>query len=191
MALVKTVASSAPMVARPKAISTTGTRSVRPGAASHKPHSPTTSSTEKKAIHGLRVWLGIGDGAEHRRERRGDQLGDAGGVGPQRRAARRIGHEAVDEIGREQEGDDERVEGLRRPVEQHPADQRALARRLATLARFARPATGARRHRARSDGWAARSGRPRPGGKCLARILPQRSMARMKPSVACRARDDW
>ncbi len=93
----------------------------------------------------------VGDGAEHGRKRRGDQLGNAGGIGPQRRAARRIVHEAVDEIGREQEGDDERVERLRRPVEQHPADQRALARRPRTWPPGAR-ATGARRHRARSDG---------------------------------------
>ena len=56
MALVNTVASSAPITARPKAISTSGTRSVRPGAASHRPHMPTTSSTEKTAIHGLRGW---------------------------------------------------------------------------------------------------------------------------------------
>ena len=102
------------------------------------PHIPTTSSTEKKAIHGLRGLAGIGDGAEHRRKRCGDQLGDAGGVGPQRRAARRIGHEAVDEIGREQEGDDERVERLGRPVEQHPADQRALSCRLGAASSVAR-----------------------------------------------------
>ena len=58
MALVKTVASSAPMVARPKAMQhQRRTRSVRPGAASHRPNSPTTSSTEKKAIQGLRFWL--------------------------------------------------------------------------------------------------------------------------------------
>ncbi len=56
MALVNTVASSAPITARPKAISTTGTRSVAPGWASHRPHMPATSSTEKKAIHGFRLW---------------------------------------------------------------------------------------------------------------------------------------
>ena len=67
---------------------------------------------------------GIGDGAEDRRKDRSDQLGAAGGIGPQRGAKRRILDEAVHEIGREQEGDDEGVEGLRRPVEQHPAGER-------------------------------------------------------------------
>ena len=43
------------------------------------------------------------------------------------RAKRRVADEAVHEIGREQEGDDQRVEWLGRPVEQHPADERALA----------------------------------------------------------------
>ena len=66
---------------------------------------------------------GIGDGAEDRREKRCNQLGAAGGIGPQRGAKRRIADEAVHEIGAEQEGDDERVEGLRRPVEQHPAGE--------------------------------------------------------------------
>ena len=60
-------------------------------------------------------------------ERCGDQLADAGGIGPQRGTARRIVHEAVHEVGREQEGDDEGVEGLRRPIEQDPAEQRELA----------------------------------------------------------------
>ena len=54
MALVNTVASSAPMVAMAKEISTSGSRSMRPGAASQSPHMPTTSSTEKAAIQGLR-----------------------------------------------------------------------------------------------------------------------------------------
>ena len=54
MALLKTVASSAPMVASPNDKSTSGTRSVRPGTASQSPASPTTSRTEKPAIHGLR-----------------------------------------------------------------------------------------------------------------------------------------
>ena len=82
----------------------------------------------------LAVLARVGDGAEHGRKRGGDQLGNAGGIGPQRGALRRIGHETVDEIGREQEGDDEGVERLRRPVEQHPADQRALSRLLRELA---------------------------------------------------------
>ncbi len=105
----------------------------------------------------LAVLARVGDGAEHGRKRGGDQLGNAGGVGPQRRAPRRIGHEAVDEIGGEQEGDDEGVERLRRPVEQHPADQRALSRPRGRRPGFR--ATDGRRHRARSDGWAARYGR--------------------------------
>ena len=54
MALVNTVASSAPMVARPKEISTSGASPISPGIANHSPHSPTKSSTEKAAIHGLR-----------------------------------------------------------------------------------------------------------------------------------------
>ena len=127
----------------------------------------------------------IGDGAEHRRKRRGDQFGDAGGVGPQRRAMRRIGHEAVDEIGREQEGDDERVERLRRPVEQHPADQRALSRRAPTLAPLQLEAGYGRPYSSSTIRWLGSSFRSAlPGGKCLARILPQRSTARTKPSVA-------
>ena len=134
---------------------------------------------------GLAVLARIGDGAEHRRKRRGDQLGDAGGIGPQRRAMRRIGHEAVDEIGREQEGDDERVERLRRPIEQHPADQRALSCQLRRL-RALQPAAGyGRPYSSSTIRWLGSSFRSaRPGGKCLARILPQRSTARTKPSVA-------
>ncbi len=54
MALLNTVASSAPMVASAKDNNTRGTRSIRPGRASQSPHSPNTSSTEKPAIHGLR-----------------------------------------------------------------------------------------------------------------------------------------
>ena len=54
MALVKTVASSAPMVATAKETSTSGRRSILPGAARKSPQQPATSRTEKAAIHGLR-----------------------------------------------------------------------------------------------------------------------------------------
>jgi len=57
MALVNTVESSAPTVATPKAMSTIGTRSVRPGMASQRPQRPATSRTEKAAIQGFRRWL--------------------------------------------------------------------------------------------------------------------------------------
>src|SRR4029453_4082654 len=53
MALVNTVASSAPMVARPKEISTSGASPISPGIANQSPHSPTKSSTVKAAIHGF------------------------------------------------------------------------------------------------------------------------------------------
>ncbi len=54
MALVKTVASSTPIIASPKEISTTGIRSCCPGTANHKPHSPTTRSAENPPIQGFR-----------------------------------------------------------------------------------------------------------------------------------------
>ncbi len=55
MALVNTVASSAPMVAMPKEISTTGRSHISPGIANHRPLKPATSSTENPAIQGLRA----------------------------------------------------------------------------------------------------------------------------------------
>ena len=54
MALVKTVASSAPIVASTKHTSTTGRKRISPGIASHSPSNPITSTTEKPAIQGLR-----------------------------------------------------------------------------------------------------------------------------------------
>ena len=103
---------------------------------------------------------GIGDRAEDRREKRCNQLGAAGGIGPQRGAKRGVSNKAVHEIGAEQEGDDERVERLRRPVEQHPAGQSERTGAFGRLAPDAAlPLTRTSGHRARSDGWAARSGR--------------------------------
>ena len=84
MALVKTVASSAPMVATANEMSTSGRRSIRPGAARKSPQQPATSSTEKAGDPRLARKPCVGDGAEHRRDGGGDELADAGGVGPQR-----------------------------------------------------------------------------------------------------------
>ncbi len=56
MALVNTVASSAPTIATAKHRSTTGSIVMSPGAANHSPAQPTMSKTEKPAIHGLRGW---------------------------------------------------------------------------------------------------------------------------------------
>ncbi len=126
MALVNTVASSAPMRGKPEGDEHDRRKIGASGSGKPQTAEPDNEHDGEDGDPGLARLAGIGDGAEHRREHRGDQLGDAGGIGPQRRAPRRIGHEAVDEIGREQKGDDERVEGLRRPIEQHPAEQRAL-----------------------------------------------------------------
>ena len=90
MALLNTVASSAPMMARPKERSTSGAMSVRPGAASHKPAQADDQQHREAGDPRLATQTCIGDGAEHRREQRRDQLGDAGGVGPQRGAERGI-----------------------------------------------------------------------------------------------------
>ena len=54
MALLNTVASSAPMMASAKDRSTSGGKPISPGTASHSPRNPTTSTTEKPAIHGFR-----------------------------------------------------------------------------------------------------------------------------------------
>ena len=154
MALLNTVASSAPMMARAKERSTSGAMPVCPGTASHSPHKPNDQQHGETGDPRLPREAGIGDGAENRRKDRRDQLGAAGGIGPQRGAERRILDEAVHEIGREQEGDDEGVEGLRRPVEQHPAGKRERAGPLRRLGP-ALPFTLTSGHRARSDDWAA------------------------------------
>ena len=54
MALVKTMANSAPMVASAKATSAMATASGSPGTANHSAAEPATSSTENAAIQGLR-----------------------------------------------------------------------------------------------------------------------------------------
>ena len=48
-------------------------------------------------------------------------------IAPQRLPARAVADDDVGEVGREQEGQDQRVEGLRRPVEQHPGDAGACS----------------------------------------------------------------
>ncbi len=54
MALVKTVANSAPIVPMAKATSARVTAPSAPGAANHSVNEPATSITEKPAIHGFR-----------------------------------------------------------------------------------------------------------------------------------------
>ena len=72
---------------------------VCPGTASHSPHKPHDQQHREAGDPRLAREPGIGDGAEDRREKRRDQLGAAGGIGPQRGAKRRILDEAVHEIG--------------------------------------------------------------------------------------------
>ena len=74
------------------------------------------------------AWSGcVGDGAQHRRCERDQQAAYACRVTPQFLALDRIGRDRVGEIRREHEGDDQRVERLLRPVEQHPAPDAAPA----------------------------------------------------------------
>ena len=133
MALLNTVASSAPMMASAKERSTSGAMPVSPGNGEPQPAQAYDQQHRESGDPRFPWEPGIGDGAEDRRKERSDQLGAAGGIGPQRGAERRILDEAVHEIGREQEGDDEGVEGLRRPVEQHPAGERERAGLLRSL----------------------------------------------------------
>ena len=81
MALLNTVASSAPMIASAKAKSTTGrdrcgrewrTRARKADDEQHR----------EAGDPGLARQPGVGDGAEHRRANGGNQLGAAGGIGP-------------------------------------------------------------------------------------------------------------
>ena len=51
--------------------------------------------------------------------------GDGGGGAPERLAADRVGDDAGGEVGREDEGDDQRLERLVGPVEQHPGEDAA------------------------------------------------------------------
>ena len=88
MALLNTVASSAPMVASAKDNSTSGSEVDRDRERRAKVRTAAdTSSTEKPAIHGLRGSPASAMAPSTGARIGGDQLGDAGGVGPQRRAA--------------------------------------------------------------------------------------------------------
>ncbi len=68
--------------------------------------------------------------AEERAADGDEDAGNGGGVAPQFLAAHRVADDDVGEIGREQEGEDQRVDGLRGPVEQYPRDERARRRGL-------------------------------------------------------------
>ena len=70
----------------------------------------------------------VGKGAEKRAARRDQNAGGRRAVAPQRLPARAVADDGVGEVGREQEGQDQRVEGLHGPVEQHPRDAGAQRR---------------------------------------------------------------
>ena len=163
MALLNTVASSAPMMARRE-----GEKHDRRHAGLPRARRATARKDPRRAAPRIRRSTVFAAGL-HRRWSRGSARGAP------RSARRRRWHrptawrrapdpdEAVHEIGREQEGDDERVEGLRRPVEQHPAGERERAGLLRRLGP-ALPSTLTSGHRARSDDWAAHRGRRCPAG---------------------------
>ncbi len=82
---------------------------------------------------GLAAAAGIRDRAQHRRQQRDHQSRRRGRKAPQRLAAGGIGRHMGREIGREDEGGDQRKKRLRRPVEENPAND-GRARRIGLAA---------------------------------------------------------
>ena len=72
----------------------------------------------------LSVAATVGKGTEKRTADGNEDAGDGGAVAPQGLALGSVADDDVGEIGREEEGQDQRVERLHRPVEEHPRDAR-------------------------------------------------------------------
>ncbi len=72
----------------------------------------------------------VGHGAEQRRQHRHRRPADRRRGAPERLAADRVADHLGDEPGREDEGDDQGLERLVRPVEQHPGEDAAAVDRV-------------------------------------------------------------
>ena len=70
----------------------------------------------------------VGDGAQDGREQGDQQTAEPGRIAPELLPAGRVGRDACREVGGKDEGDDQRMEGLLSPVEQHPPPDAATRR---------------------------------------------------------------
>ena len=135
MALVKTVVNSAATVAATKASKDQrDQRSGRGGRRQPQRGEARDEEQREGGDPGLAPAAPVGERAEKRAADGDEDAGGGGGVAPQRLAAGAIADDGVGEVGREQEGEDQRVVGLGRPVEQHPRDEGAHAARLRSRA---------------------------------------------------------
>ncbi len=131
IALVNTVVNSAAAVAATNAMQDERDHRHR-GAGHREPERREAGDEEEREERdpGLARAAPVGERAEQRAADRDQDAGRGGRVAPQRLPVRRIADDGIREIGREQERQHQRVVGLRRPVEEHPRDERSHRRPL-------------------------------------------------------------